>query len=61
MNKIQQVLKFEKSTKGTHFFAAQVPEMARVKSLYIQKEAFEGITPPAVIIITIEEASSLGS
>ena len=52
MTDIEVRLVFERSTKGTHLYKASTPGQV-VKSIYIQREAFDG-APPKTIILTIE-------
>lgn len=57
MKTFVQVLKFGKSTKGTHFYEAPIPQNAKIRTVYIQKEAFEGAQPPSEITVTVEEVA----
>lgn len=62
---LKQVMKFVRSTKGTHVYAPDLPEGAEVPktlpttSLYVQKGAFPGnpSVPPEKITITVEFSS----
>ena len=60
--KKQQVLKFSRSTKGTHVYVANLPEgvdipkTELVTQVYFQKGAI-GDVPPATLTVTVETTS----
>ena len=49
MNYFEIKLVFERSTKGTHLYKAATPGRV-LKSIYIQREAFDGDPPPVLIL-----------
>jgi len=55
MKQFSQDMVFEKSTKGTHVYKAVVPASARVTTLYVNKDAFQGEPAPKKIRLTIDE------
>ena len=56
MKEIVQEMQLTRTTKGTYFYTAPLLDTARIKSLYVQKEAFEGLPPPPKIVVTVAEA-----
>ena len=53
MREFKVKLAFERSTKGTHLYTAS---SVLVKSVYIQREAFDG-EPPEAIFLTVSCAT----